>query len=93
LEGKWWWKLDNENGIWQDLVKAEYLKNKVISNVKHKLGDSRADLLKIKHIHLKKREISIKNGEGSFFGPIPGLRKNPCVCNTLLYMIFALTKT
>jgi hypothetical protein len=67
LVGKWWWKLDNENGIWQDLAKAEYLKNKVISNVKHKLGDSRADLLKIKHLYLQKREISVKNGEGSFF--------------------------
>lgn len=27
---KWWWKLDNETGLWQDLVKAKYIKNDII---------------------------------------------------------------
>jgi hypothetical protein len=37
---KWWWRLDNGAGLWQDLVKSKYLKNKVVGNVSHKLGDS-----------------------------------------------------
>lgn len=23
---KWWWKLENEDGLWQDIVKAKYLR-------------------------------------------------------------------
>jgi hypothetical protein len=40
---KWWWRLDNESGLWQDLVRAKYLKNKVAGNVSHRLGDSYMD--------------------------------------------------
>lgn len=24
---KWWWRSENENGLWQDIVKAKYIKN------------------------------------------------------------------
>jgi hypothetical protein len=61
---KWWWKLEKENGLWQDLVKAKYLQNKNISTVTHRLDDSPAwhDLLKIKNIYLRGRKIETKKG-------------------------------
>jgi hypothetical protein len=45
---KWWWRLEKEKGLWQELVKAKYLQNKTISVVTHRLDDSPVwqDLLK-----------------------------------------------
>jgi hypothetical protein len=28
---KWWWKLDTQNGLWQEIVKAKYLRNKTVA--------------------------------------------------------------
>jgi hypothetical protein len=66
---KWWWRLDNEDGLWQELIRAKYLKKYVVSNVSHKLGDSSVwtDLLKVKNIYLKGREVIIKNGKRILF--------------------------
>jgi len=33
LLAKWWWKLEQEEGLWQDIVKAKYLHNKSIQSV------------------------------------------------------------
>jgi len=47
---RWWWRLDKESGIWQDLVTTKYLRNMVIGNVQPRLHDSPVwkDLLKVK---------------------------------------------
>jgi hypothetical protein len=37
---KWWWKLDNEKGLWQEIVRFKYLKKESICTVKHKQNDS-----------------------------------------------------
>jgi hypothetical protein len=37
---KWWWKLENEFGMWQEIVKYKYLKKDSIVSVKHKQIDS-----------------------------------------------------
>jgi len=37
---KWWWKLEMEEGLWQEIVKFKYLKNQSIHEVGHKLNDS-----------------------------------------------------
>jgi len=62
---KWWWKLENEDGLWQQIVKHKYMQNKSIHEVCHKLNDSPiwAYLLKVRDIYLQGRSISIKNGE------------------------------
>lgn len=54
---KWWWKLDTETGIWQDLIKAKYLRNDMLNMVKHKMDDSPmwTALLKVRHIYLRGR--------------------------------------
>jgi len=47
---KWWWKLEREEGVWQEIIEKKYLKGKHISTVKHRLDDSPIwfDLLKIR---------------------------------------------
>lgn len=54
---KWWWKLDTETGLWQDLIKAKYLRNDMLNMVKHKMDDSTmwTALLKVRHIYLRGR--------------------------------------
>ena len=50
-------------------MKAKYLKNHTISNVNRTLDDSPVwyDLLKVKHIYLRGREIKVKNGRDCAF--------------------------
>lgn len=61
LLSKWWWKLEWEDGLWQDLVKAKYLAKDSIHTVSHKLHDSPMwyDLLKVKDLYLRGRTIKI----------------------------------
>ena len=40
LLSKWLYKLINEDGAWQQLLKRKYLKNKTISQVVKQPGDS-----------------------------------------------------
>jgi hypothetical protein len=35
---KWWWKLVKHRGLWQDIVKAKYLRNKSIANVQSRFN-------------------------------------------------------
>jgi hypothetical protein len=47
---KWWWRLEKEKGLWQDLIKKKYLQNDGVSIVRHMINDSLVwcDLLKIR---------------------------------------------
>ena len=36
---KWWWKLDTQQGLWQDIVKARYLRNKTMAFVTARFSD------------------------------------------------------
>ena len=38
LLAKWWWKLEQEQGLWQELIHKKYLVNKSIFSVTHKLS-------------------------------------------------------
>lgn len=62
---KWWWKLDTEQGLWQDLVKAKYIKNGLINTVQTKFNDSPVwkDLMKIRHFYIRGRKVKANNGE------------------------------
>jgi len=40
LLSKWLFKLLNEEGLWQDLLRKKYLKNKTLSQVEKRKGDS-----------------------------------------------------
>jgi hypothetical protein len=64
LMTKWWWKLDNETGLWQEIVRFKYLKNDSIHTVRHRRNDSAIwfDLLKIKDVYLQERKMVVRNG-------------------------------
>lgn len=37
---KWWWKLEREEGLWQQIISYKYMRDKTIYDVNHKLNDS-----------------------------------------------------
>ena len=92
LLSKWWWKLETEDGLWQRIVKAKYLSSSSpIGAVKHRLYDSPlwSDLLKIRHIYMKKglsRSIMVNQ---CCFGKNPGLKISLSVSSTQFFMISA----
>lgn len=61
---KWWWKLDALNGLWQDIVKAKYVKTESIATVRAKFSDSPIwkDLLKVKYYYLEGSNIITNSG-------------------------------
>jgi hypothetical protein len=60
---KWWWRLENETGLCQDIILAKYMKKAVLGNVNHRMDDSPiwADLLKIRNLYLRGRRIDMKS--------------------------------
>ena len=59
----WWWKLEAEKGMWQDIIKRKYMQDTNVGSVRHKVDDSPVwcDLLKVKHIYLRGRTFLVKN--------------------------------
>ena len=64
LLSKWLYKLINEDGVWQELLRKKYLKNKTISEVKWKPGDSYflSGLMKVKDRFLHLSTFNLHNG-------------------------------
>ena len=64
LLSKWWWKLENEKGLWQEIIRYKYLKKDTIHSVTHKLSDSSVwyDMLKVREIYLQGRTVGIRRG-------------------------------
>ena len=62
---KWWWKLETQTGMWQDIVRARYLTNKSVASVKPRFSDSPCwkALLKVKDIYLVGRKIHLESGD------------------------------
>ena len=65
LLSKWLFKLINEQGVWQDLLKRKYLGTKSITQVEWKQGDSHflSGLMKVKSSFLNMSSWFINNGE------------------------------
>lgn len=76
---KWWWKLEKEEGLWQEIVKFKYLRKKNIHNVVHQLNDSPTwhGLLKVKDIYLQGRGVEIKKGDKTRLWQDPWLYREP----------------
>jgi len=64
LLSKWLYKLINEDGVWQELLRKKYLKNKTISEVKWKPGDSYflSGLMKVKDRFCHLSTFNLYNG-------------------------------
>src|SRR6185503_17897437 len=69
LLSKWLFKLVNEEGLWQDLLRNKYLKNKILSQVQKKAGDSQfwMGLLTIKDQFFGLGKFHIKDGKQIMF--------------------------
>jgi hypothetical protein len=52
---KWLWKLENESGMWQDILKKKYLQKETMSQIEEKPGVSQlwSGLVKVKEIFYK----------------------------------------
>ena len=50
---KWWWKLEQKDGLWQEIVRKKYIKNTCISLLKKKPTNSPVwnQLLSVKDIY------------------------------------------
>jgi hypothetical protein len=81
---KWWWKLDTEQGLWQDIVKAKYLRNKSVANVTSRFNDSPCwkGLLKVKNTYMVGRKVNLRKGN------ICRLRHDSISGETPLYLQF-----
>lgn len=85
---KWWWKLEREDGLWQNIVKYKYLRNDTIQSVSHKIHDSSVwyDLLKIKDVYLLGRDVCVKNGSLTRFWKDIWLYQQPlCLIAPVLF--------
>jgi hypothetical protein len=85
---KWWWLLDSETGLWQEIVNLKYVKDTHVCLIQNKLSDSPvwSDLLKIKHIYLKGRGYQLNNGKLMSFWKDTWLGDKPiCVDYPILF--------
>jgi len=66
---KWWWKVENGEGIWQDIIRKKYLKNGSLHILRknHKNSAVWNDLLRVKALYLKGRSMIIGNGKNTSF--------------------------
>ena len=64
LLSKWLFKLINEEGIWQSLLRNKYLKNQTIAQVEKKAGDSHfwAGLMKVKDTFMSYDSFHLNDG-------------------------------
>ena len=64
LLSKWLFKLCNEKGIWQELIRSKYLKNKTLSQIEKKNGFSQFwnGSLGVKDIFLSLGKFKLDNG-------------------------------
>lgn len=69
LLAKWFWKMENEKGLWQDILDEKYRKGGCLALVSKKPGDSQfwANLLKIKEIFYKFVKKKVGDGRNTRF--------------------------
>ena len=62
---KWWWKLETQNGLWQKIIRARYLKKRTVATVEPRFNDSPCwkALLKGKTLYMAGRKIKTNSGE------------------------------
>uniref|UniRef100_A0A0A9ENT9 Uncharacterized protein n=1 Tax=Arundo donax TaxID=35708 RepID=A0A0A9ENT9_ARUDO len=66
---KWWWQIEQKQGLWQEIIRRKCLNNSSVSKVKHRLDDSPcwSDLLKVKNLYLGNRKRIVHNGDNTMF--------------------------
>jgi hypothetical protein len=63
LLSKWIFKLANEEGLWQEIVKKKYFKDKTLSQVVRKKGDSHfwSGIMEVKGLVLEKDRFKVQD--------------------------------
>jgi hypothetical protein len=74
LLSKWLFKLINEEGLWQNILKRKYLKTQTITHVQKKPGDSHvwSGLMNVKDSFLNLGHFQLNNGGMFAFRRIVG---------------------
>jgi hypothetical protein len=69
LLSKWIFKLANEDGVWQDILRKKYLVNKTLSQAQKKKGDSQfwSGLMEVKNILLERGKFEVHDGTQTRF--------------------------
>jgi hypothetical protein len=64
LLNKWIFKLLNEDGMWQRVLKRKYVKNKCLSQIERRLGDSHfwSGLMEVKNAFLRYGRFKVNSG-------------------------------
>jgi hypothetical protein len=79
LLAKWLWKLFNEDGMWQRILKGKYLSSKTLGQVESKHGDSHfwQGLMEAKKFFWPCCKIIVGNGESTRFWEDHWLQDQP----------------
>jgi hypothetical protein len=66
---KWWWKVENGEGIWQGIIRKKNLAKGPIALLTKSPKNSPVwnDILKVKHVYLKGRAMIVGNGKSTSF--------------------------
>ena len=77
---KWWWKLEQKDGLWQEIVRKKYIKNTCLALLKKKPTNSPMwnQLLSVKDIYTSGRKMIVGKGDQTSFW------KDIWVCDTSL---------
>jgi hypothetical protein len=69
LLSKWVFKLLNEDGVWQQMLRKKYLKGKTLSQVEKQKGDSHfwCGLLEVKNMVLQRGRFQVQDGSQTRF--------------------------
>jgi hypothetical protein len=80
---KWWWKLETHDGLWQQIIKAKYLKNKSVASVKVRMQDSPGwkTLMKVRDYYFAGRKVILNGGDLVRFCIDPWL-DNAALCDS-----------
>jgi hypothetical protein len=79
LLSKWIFKLINEDGLWQQVLKKKYLKGKTLSHLERKKGDSHfcAGSMEVKNLVLERGRFQVHDGSQTRFWEDLWLGKEP----------------
>jgi hypothetical protein len=69
LLSKWLFKLLNEDGLWQEVLKRKYVKDKCLSQIERHHGDSHfwSGLMEVKDLVLQHGWFKVNNGHQTRF--------------------------
>lgn len=61
---KWWWKLETQQGSWQDVMRAKYFRRVDVTSITSKFADSPIwkAIMKVKPHYMVDREVVLKSG-------------------------------